>query len=165
MRNNIQIYENKELNNENENEEELEIKKKDLLEKRKLAEYLLSNDYKVFKRHLPEVQKLNDEEFNELFEGNTEYKNYTVSNLRNFTQLVQKFEDNQDLIMQWYNREEYYKFVAEIWKKNILAKLQAAESQNEKDEILKSYEIDISKWDEEFREYFNKIINISPFIY
>ena len=67
--------------------------------------------------------------------------------------------------MQWYNREEYYKFVAEIWKKNILAKLQAAESQNEKDEILKSYEIDISKWDEEFREYFNKIINISPFIY
>ena len=133
----------------------------DLPEKRKLAEYLISNDYNIYKRHLLEVQKLNDEEFNELFEGNTEYKNYTVSNLKNFIQLVQKFEDNQDLIMQWYNREEYYKFVSEIWKKNILAKLQEAED-NEKNIILKENNIDISKWNEEFREYFNEIIKRNP---
>ena len=62
--------------------------------------------------------------------------------------------------MEWYNKEDYYKFILEIWKTNIIPKLKEAENQDEKDKILKSHGIDISKWDEEFREYFNKIINI-----
>ena len=158
-------YENEdesENENENENEEDLEIETKDLTEKRKLAEYLISNDYNIIKRYLPEVQKLNDKQFNKLFEGKTDYKKYNVSNQKNFIQLVSKFDDNQELIMEWYNKEDYYKFILEIWKTNIIPKLKEAENQNEKDEILKSLKIDISKWDEEFREYFNKIINISP---
>ncbi len=64
--------------------------------------------------------------------------------------------------MKWYNKEDYYNFILQIWKPNILLKLKEAENKNEKDEILKQYKIDSSKWDEEFREYFNTIININP---
>ena len=54
-------------------------KYKDLPMKRKLAEYLLKNDLNIFKRHLEEVMNLEDEEFFQLFEGNTEY-NYNTQN-------------------------------------------------------------------------------------
>lgn len=108
-------------NHENENEKEdlNEIEYKDLSQKRKLAEYLISSDYNIFKRHLSEVQNLNDEQFNELFEGNTDYKKFNVQNQKNFNQLVAKFDDNKDLIMKWYNKEDYYIFILEIWKPNI----------------------------------------------
>ena len=100
-------------------ENKIEIKYKDLSQKRKLAEYLISSDYNIFKRHLSEVQNLNDEQFNELFEGNTDYKKFNVQNQKNFNQLVAKFDDNKDLIMKWYNKEDYYIFILEIWKPNI----------------------------------------------
>ena len=47
--------------------------------------------------------------------------------------------------------------------KYILFKLKEAENENAKNELLKKYKIDISKWDEEFREYFNTLININSF--
>ncbi len=63
--------------------------------------------------------------------------------------------------MEWYNREDYYKFGLKIWKPNILQKLKNADSLNEKNEILKQNKINTSSWDNEFSEYFNIIINQS----
>ena len=152
-----------ELNYEQTEQKIIEPEYQDLPQKRKLAVYLLSNDYAIFKRHLMEVQKLSDEEFNELFEGNTDYQKFNVKNQKEFNQVVQKFDDNKDLIMEWYNREDYYKFVLQIWKPNILQKLKNAENQNEKKEILKQYKIDTSSWDNtEFSVHFNTCINQSP---
>ena len=116
----------------------------------------------MFKRHLSDVQKLNDEEFNELFEGNTDYKTFSVPNIKDFYQLVSKFDDNKDLIIQWYKEEKYYEFILQIWKPNILQKLKDKNTQNEKNEILKQYKIDTSKWDKDFQEHFNIIINHAP---
>lgn len=133
----------------------------DINKKRKLAEFLISSDINIFKRHLEEVRQLNDKEFNELFEGNTDF-NFNVKNKKNFKQLVQKFEDNKELTIQYYNNEKYYEYVLLIWKKNILQKLKEANNENEQNQILRSYNIDTSKWDGEFKEYFQIIINTKP---
>ncbi len=134
----------------------------DLPEKRKLAFYLISNDYNVFKRHLSEVQQLNDEEFNELFEGNTDYKAFSVQNLKDFLQLVSKFDDNKELLIEWYKEEKYYEFILQIWKPNILQKLKELNNENERIELLNQSHIDTSNWDKDFREYFISRINQSP---
>ena len=134
----------------------------DLPKKRKLAEYLLSQDLNVFKKHLPEVRNLSDEKFYELFEGNTEY-NYNVKDEKGFRQLAQKFEDNKDLIYECYDKEEnYYKYALQIWKPNIIQGLKEAENDQKKNEILKRYKIDMSSWDEAFKEAFQIMINTPP---
>ena len=132
----------------------------DLDKKRKLAEYLLNSDLNIFKRHLPEVQKLNDEDFNELFEGNTEYKFNTI-NEREFKQLAQKFQDNKELLLEFYSNENYYSYILKIWRPNILQSLKSADPKK-KDEIFKRYKIDVFEWDGEFTERFNIIIDTPP---
>lgn len=143
----------------NEETEQKEIN--DLPKKRKLVEFLLSNDLNIFKKHLKEVSNLSDEKFKELFDGNTEY-NYNVSNEKEFRQLAQKFEDNKDLLYECYEKEDYYNYVLKFWRPNILQKLKDAETDIEKNKILEKYKIDISLWDEEFKESFNIIINTTP---
>ena len=138
-----------------------ESKYQDIGQKRKMAEFLLGSDLNIFKRHLPEVKKLNDEEFNELFEGNTEYK-FNVSNEREFRQLAQKFQDNKEILIQFYGNEEYYSCILQIWRPNILQSLKSAESQQKKDEILRRHKIDISQWDDNFRDDFTIIIDTPP---
>ena len=136
-------------------------KYQDIEQKRKFAIFLVSSDINIFKRHLEEVRQLSDEEFNELFEGNTDF-NFNVNNKKQFKQLVQKFEDNNDLIQDFYNKEEYYSCVLQIWRKNILQKLKGANNKNEQEQILIDNNIDTSKWDEEFRNDFQSIINTKP---
>ena len=136
-------------------------KYQDIHQKREMAEYLLSNDINLFKRYVEEVKKLDDEDFYELFEGNTEY-NYKTTLKKEFRQLAQKFEDNNDLIIEWYHDENYYEWVLQIWRPNILQKMKSAETEDEKKAILKRHKIDISKWDDKFRDYFQIIINENP---
>jgi len=136
-------------------------KYQDIEQKRKFAEYLLSNDYNVWKAYLGEVKILDDEEFYELFNGNTEF-NYSSSRKKEFKQLAQKFEDNHDLIIEWYNNEEYWEWILELWKKNILQKLKSAEDEKEQNTLLSKHKIDPSKWDEKFREHFQIVIESKP---
>lgn len=133
--------------------------KNDLPQKRKLAEFLLSSDLNIFKRHLAEVRKLSDKDFNELFEGNTEHK-FNVQSEKDFRQLVQKFDDNKDLLSQFYNKEKYYDFILKIWRPNILQNIKNAKNDEEKNVILKKYKIDISTLDEEDREDFKIIMDM-----
>jgi hypothetical protein len=136
-------------------------KYQDIDQKRKFVVFLLNSDLNVFKKHLEEVRQLSDNEFNELFEGNTDF-NFSVNNIKQFRQLVQKFEDNKELLEQFYNKEEYYGYVLQIWKKNILQKLKEANDNKEKDQILIDNKIDTSKWDDEFKNDFQSIINTKP---
>ena len=133
----------------------------DLPEKRKFAEFLLSSDLNIFKKHLPEVRRLNDEEFNALFEGNIDYK-FNVQNEKAFRQLVQKFEDNNDLIMEAYSNKKYHDLVSPIWRANILQKLKEMEDDAEKNTLLKKYNINTSNWDDNFRDIFTIIVNTAP---
>jgi len=133
---------------------------KDLKEKKELAIFLIQNDYKIFSLHLDEVKNLNDEQFSNLFKGNTDYNNYKTSNPKGFLQLVQKFEDNYELISEWYSNKNYYNIILPIWKANIIQNLKGKE-ENEQERILKDRGIDISLWDADFRNHFKSIISTS----
>ena len=132
--------------------------KNDLPQKRKLAEFLLNSDINRFKRHLAEVCKLSDEDFNELFEGNTKHK-FNVQNEKEFKELVQKFYENKDLLSEFYNNEEYYGFILQIWRPNILYKLKDAKTFGEKEAILKQFGVKTYTWDDKFRDTFNIIMS------
>ena len=136
-------------------------KYKDLPQKKKLAEFLVKNDYKIFRDCLDDMMTLEDEEFYQLFEGNTKY-HYNTKKERSFKQLVQKFEDNRELTFEYYEKEEYYDCVLVLWKTNILYSLKNAKDEKEQNEILKKKKIDPSKWDNIFRDYFEIIINTRP---
>ena len=156
--------EEKEEKKEEEKEEqkitEIDSKFKDLPQKRKLSYYLLKNDSKLLNKYLPDIQKFSDEEFNELFEGNTHYQNFNVANQKEFIQIVQKFDDIKDLTYQWYDEEKYYQFILPFWKKPLLLEeLRDLKTKNEKNDLLIQKKIDSSKWDKDFLEYFEDIID------
>lgn len=129
----------------------------DIQKKKKFAEFLLSNDLKIFQKYLSEVQNLSDEDFIQLFDGNTQH-NYKVANLRNFKQIAQKFDDNKEFLYECYENTNYYKYALQIWRPNILQGLKDAEGKG-KMEMLKKYKIDLDTWDPEIRSAFETIIN------
>lgn len=138
-----------------------QAKYQDIEQKRKMAKFLLESDLNIFKRNLPEVLKLSDEDFNELFEGNTEYE-FNVIKEKEFKQLAQKFQDNKELTLEYYDKEKYYNYVLQIWRPNILQALKSAESQQKKNEILSRHKIKVSEWDDEFKKNFTTIIDTPP---
>lgn len=129
----------------------------DISQKRKLAEFLISNDLNIFKRLLEQVKQLNDEDFYQLFKGNTKH-NFNVPNKKEFIQLAQKFDDNYDLISNFYNNEEYYDNMKKIWRLNILQKLIEEEDFSKKEEIMKKINLNKDEWNEEFKDFFYSII-------
>lgn len=96
-----------------------------------------------------------------LYEGDTKH-NYNVTNKKDFVQLAQKFDDNHDLVIEYYDKEEYYEMVLQIWRPNILYNLKMDQDEKAKNDRLKKHKIDVSKWDEKFKDYFNYIIDKSP---
>ena len=132
----------------------------DLPQKKKFAEFLVKNDLRIFSQNLDKMMNLDDEAFFELFEGNTKYK-YNISK-KSFIQLVQKFEDNKELTLEYYDKEEYYNIVLQLWRANILQKLKEENDENKRNELLRKSKIDTSKWDDKFREYFESIMNTKP---
>lgn len=133
----------------------------DISQKRKLAEFLISNDFNIFKKLLIQVKQLNDEDFYQLFEGNTKHK-FNVPNEKEFKQLVQKFDDNYELISNFYNNEKYYENMKKIWRLNILQKLIEEEDSSKKNDMIKKMNLNENEWDEEFKEYFYSIIMPKP---
>ncbi len=138
---------------------------RDLKEKRELAEYLIKNDINIYNRLLKIVQDLDDEQFNQMFEGNTDYPNYDIPSDQKkfFLQLVAKFEHNKDLVFNYYNQKKYYSFILQIWKANILYSLKKNNGNSEEQEkILRNARINMDDWDNEFRSFFNSIIQENP---
>lgn len=133
----------------------------DISQKRKLAEFLISNDLNIFKKLLMQVKQLSDEDFYQLFEGNTKH-NFNVPNKKEFIQLVQKFDDNYELISKYYNNEKYYDNMKKIWRLNILQKLIEEEDFSKKEDIINKMNLNKNEWDEEFKDCFYSIIMGKP---
>lgn len=136
-------------------------KYQDIAQKRKLAEFLISNDLNIFKKLLIQVKQLSDEDFYQLFEGNTKH-NFNVPNKKEFIQLVQKFDDNYELISKYYNNEKYYDNMKKIWRLNILQKLIEEEDFSKKEDIINKMNLNKNEWDEEFKDCFYSIIMGKP---
>ena len=137
---------------------ENEDNNRDLKDKRELAEYLVKNDFNRIKSLLEVVKELDDESFNQMFEGNTEFSNFNVppEQKKSFLELVAKFEHNKELIFEYYNQKDYYSIVLQIWKANILFVLKKnCGNREEQEKILKGARINMNDWDNNFQIFFN----------
>ena len=88
---------------------------------RKLVKFLLLED-KIYHKSLFPILLFNDEQLENLFKGNDEYKNYPYHNISNkveFKYLLMKFEDHSDLLYEWYKDESKYENLIKLWKRNL----------------------------------------------
>jgi hypothetical protein len=131
-------------------EEDLEIK-------RELAIFLAQNDYKKYQVFASEIKNLNDEQFTNLYIGNTDYNKFNSSNPALFKEYVQKFEDNIEIIDEWYDKKNYYTILAKLWKSNCISNLKGKDPE-EQEKILKNHGIDTNDWDSDFRDHFKSVI-------
>ena len=122
-------------------------------QKRELAIYLAQNDYKRYQVFASEIKNLNDEQFTNLYKGNTDYDKFNSSDPKLFKEYVQKFEDNIDILEEWYDKKNYYTILAKLWKSNCIPNLKGKEPK-EQEEILKKHGMNIDDWDDEFKEHF-----------
>lgn len=146
----IKIKEDFDIENQNEN----------LDKKREFALFLIENSNNFHKKHYNEVKQLKDEQFINLYKGNTDYKEFGSHDPKGFLDLVQKFQDNQELLSQWCGQKKYYEIVKVLWKMNIIPKCKGKEDA-EQESILKDHRIDTSNWDTNFYQDFKSMVNVS----
>lgn len=133
-------------------------KNEDLNQKRKLVEYLLNKELKIFKQFISQIKNFNDEQFKALFEGNTNYKNFNISNA-NFITLVKKFETHNCLLDNFYENEEHYEYVFKIWYKNLVLQSLNNKSEEERIKFFNENNINYIDWPENVKEKIQVIIN------
>ena len=133
-------------------------KNEDLNQKRKLVEYLLNKELKIFKQFISQIKNFNDEQFNALFEGNINYKNFNISNA-NFITLVKKFETHNCLLDNFYENEEHYEYVFKIWYKNLVLQSLNDKSEEERIKFFNKNNINYIDWPENVKEKIQVIIN------
>lgn len=93
----------------------------DIIKARNLVKILLEEDI-LYRTAWNYVKLFNDEQFENLFKGNCDYKNYpfhNINNKRQFKFLLMKFEDFDSLLYEWYKDESKYDNLIKIWKSNL----------------------------------------------
>ena len=85
---------------------------------RDLVDLLLENDVKSYRKFLPEIRKLDSNSFKNMFYGNKNY-NYNIKNKFQFSQLLNKFENFKFLLEEWYEENDKYIYIKELWEKYI----------------------------------------------
>ena len=130
----------------------------DELKARKLINFLLEYDIKIFKKLVPEINKLDSEAIEMLFSGDADY-DYNVKNKKIFKKLLDKFENFQNILEQWYKDEKYYEYIKILWIKYPCIEDLKDSKMEEIEEKMESYLIDFKSWPQEIKEDLKKLID------
>ena len=129
---------------------------------------LLSEDdfYKCF---CDDVLSLDKENFKILFEGaideGQKEKFCERNNLKNeFIYLINKFENFQTILTQWYKDKKYHKYIIKIWRKfpTMKSLKDVYFNEEEMNNYLNSIDIDYYSWNEDIKNEFKNCIGNSP---
>ena len=126
---------------------------------RKIINILLENDIASYKNWLNEIKSFNSEQIDNLLNGN-EYS-YPVSNQKSFQKVINKFNNFQFFLQEWYKDEKYYSYLIQIWKSNLcIESLDNELLQNEKSltKFLESNSIHYSQWPNDVKNDFKTIV-------
>ena len=129
---------------------------------RNIINFLLNDDTYDFKKWIPFIKKFNSEQIQNLFKGVKDYK-YPVKNRDVFERLVLKFDNFESLLSKWYEKEENYKYLKQLWLKYIAIEDINEEMLNDLSEdkltnFLESNNVNYSKWPEEVKKEFKEAI-------
>lgn len=124
---------------------------------RDLVDLLLENDVKSYRKFLPEIRKLDSNSFKNMFYGNKNY-NYNIKNKFQFSQLLNKFENFKFLLEEWYEENDKYIYIKELWEKYISIESLRDKEENEIINFLSEKKIQYISWPQIIKEQFLKII-------
>ena len=129
---------------------------------RKIIMFLLENDVYDFKRWVPLIKKFNSEQIQKLFQGERDY-NYTAKNKAVFDNLVLKFDNFATILSKWYEKEENYQYIKQLWLnyiciEDINEEIEKNLSEEKLTSFLESKNINYSKWPEEVKKEFKEAV-------
>ena len=124
---------------------------------RELADFILENDVKFYRKFRPEVKKLDSKSFKNMFSGNKNY-NYNIRNKIHFNQLVTKFENFKFLLEEWYEDKDTYIYIKQLWEKYISIESLKDKKEEEIENFLTEKKIDYASWPQRIKDQFLNII-------
>lgn len=127
---------------------------------RKIIDYLLDEDVDDFNRWLPCIEEFDSEQLENLLNGNRNFV-YPIKNRDIFDKLVYKFDNFSVLTLKWYQKEENYKYLKQLWLQYICIEDIRVLLKEDKDgkkltNYLESKKIKFSEWPNEIKEEFKK---------
>ena len=131
----------------------------DEIRARKIVNSLLKKDSIVFRRLIPDIEKLDSLSFENLFNGEVNFE-YNIKNKNIFKKLLIKFDNFLFLLYDWYKSDKYYPYLEELWiNYPCLEDLKIISEEKELEEKLKKYSINYNNWPPEIKKSFREIIN------
>ena len=119
---------------------------------------LLEKDIMSYKNYIDDIKKMNIEDLKHFIDGDINYK-YTVKRKNIFKLLVEKV-DNYRLFFSWGYNPKFYPYLEEIWMNYFCVQdLKGNKEDEEIKKFLESCKINYSKWPEDIKLEFKKIIN------
>ena len=131
----------------------------DEIRARNVVTSLLKKDAIIYRKLIPEIEKLDSESFENLFSGEAEYQ-YNIKNQNILKKLIIKFDNFLYVLYSWYKEDKYYKYLEELWTKYpSIEDLRVLETEKELADRLQSYSINYNYWPTDIKESFRKCIN------
>ena len=124
---------------------------------KKMIEKLLENDVSYYKKWLGKIKDFNGEQIDQLLDGNINFDYHLEK--ESFQDLVVKFDNFKLLTQEWYNKEDYYKYLIPLWKNYICIEALKKYNEKKRTEYLKHKSINISEWPNNVKEEFNRLLN------
>lgn len=141
--------------------EEIDEEKIDFIKARKLVKLLISED-NLYKDSLNSILFFTDEEFENLFKGNIDYKNYPYRNIEDkieFKNLLLKFEDYNSLLYEWYRDESKYDNLIKLWKSQLsVCELNKSNDEKLEEDLERLGITDMDNFIGEFRTVMNNTL-------
>ena len=146
------------IDKKEEEKEEIDIYKFNFEKALKLIKLLLSED-PIYHKALNYIILFNEEELENLFLGNYEYKKFQYRNIHDefqFKRLLYKFEDFNSILFEWYQDETKYDNLIKLWKSTDCITLYKDYSDEKLEEEFRKLGIsDLDNFKEEFRNVNN----------
>ena len=141
--------------------EEIDEEKIDFIRARKLVKLLISED-NLYKDSLNSILLFTDEEFEQLFKGNIDYKDFPYRNIKDkieFKNLLLKFEDYNSLLYEWYRDESKYDNLIKLWKNQLcVCELNKSNDEKLEEDLAKLGITDMDNFIGEFRTVMNNTL-------
>ena len=120
---------------------------------REVTNYLLKNDIKIYRQFIPLINGFNSEQFENLFNGIDNY-DYKIKMHYHFQLLIAKFNNYKSLLLEWYEDNENYIYLKELWLKNISFESLINMKDIEIEQCLENKDIYINKWPKDKKDIF-----------